>query len=124
MIKNLAFCFDAFHQAGELMQAEGFQNGFAVQLAFQVEEVFEGAVGEVDPVVAVEQQQPLQHGIEKELLPGQGLVGGFFLPEAGGLPFVKELPLLATELAAPPEVKASAPAQGQKSQQRPHGLEN
>ena len=86
------------------MHAQRFHDGFAAQLGFQAEQIFEGAVGEINPAVAVEQQQPFQHAVEQDLLLRLGVNGRLLLPPLKILHVGLHLPLLAAEFLPPPEM--------------------
>ena len=89
------------------MHAQGFHDGFAAQLGFQAEKIFERAVGEVNPAIAVEQQQPLQHAIEQDLLLRLGVSRRLLVPPLKLLHFSLHLPLLAEKFMPPPEMQAA-----------------
>ena len=121
VIEHLAVAFDAFDQRGEFMHAQGFHDGFAAQLGFQAEKIFEGAVGEVNPAVAVEQQQPLQHAVEQDLLLRLGVNRRLLVPPLKLLHFGLHLPLLAEIFMPPPEMNSHGGGD-RDDQGRPHVL--
>jgi hypothetical protein len=86
------------------MHAQGFHDGFAAQFGFQAEKIFERAIGEVNPAVAVEQQQPLQHAVEQDLLLGLGVNRRLLVPPLQLLHFGLHLPLPAEKFMPPPEM--------------------
>jgi hypothetical protein len=102
------------------MQAQGFHDGFAAQLGFQAEKILEGAVGEVNPAVAVQQQQPLQHAVEQDLLLRLGVNRRLLVPPLKLLHFGLHLPLLEEKLLPPAEVDSDGRGKGKNGQERPH----
>ena len=103
------------------MQAQRFHDGFAAQLGFEAEQIFEGAVGEVNPAVAIEQQQAFEHGVEQDLLLRLGVNRRLLLPPLQILHLRLHLPLLAAEFLPPPEMDPTAAASADDGQDRPHG---
>jgi len=102
------------------MDAQGFHDGFAAQFGFQAKQIFEGAIGEVNPAVAVEQQQPFQHAVEQDLLLRLGVNRGLLFPPQRVFPVSLNLPLLAPEFSSPPEMNAKDGYNSQNRQERPH----
>jgi hypothetical protein len=94
------------------MQAQGFHDGFAAQLGFQAEKIFERAIGEVNPAVAVQQQQPLQHAVEQNLLLRLRVNRRLLVPLLQFLHFGLHLPPLAEKFMPPPEVDSNGCGKG------------
>jgi hypothetical protein len=105
------------------MHAQGFHDGFAAQLGFQAEKIFERAIGEVNPAVAVEQKQAFQHAVEQDLLLGLGVSRRLLLPPLKLLHLGLHLPPLAEKFMPPPEVNCHHGGNGKNSQESPHGDE-
>jgi hypothetical protein len=103
------------------MHAQGFHDGFAAQLGFQAEKIFERAVGEVNPAIAVEQQQPLQHAVEQDLLLRLGVNRRLLVPPLKLLHLGLHLPLLAEKFMPPPEMDGNCREDGRNGQDWPHG---
>ena len=102
------------------MHAQGFHDGFAAQLGLEAEQIFEGAVGEINPAVAVEQQQAFQHAVEQDLLLRLGVNRRLLLPPLKILHVGLQLPLLVAEFLPPPEMNADGGGDGENGQERPH----
>jgi len=105
------------------MHAQGFHDGLAAQLGFQAEKIFERAVGEVNPAVAVEQEQALQHAVEQDLLLGLGVSRRLLVPPLKLLHLGLHLPPLVKKFMPPPEVNCHHGGNGKNSQESPHGDE-
>jgi hypothetical protein len=103
------------------MHAQGFHDGFAAQLGFQAEKIFERAIGEVNPAVAVEQKQPLQHAVEQDLLLGLGVSRRLLLPSLKLLHLGLHLPPLVEKFMPPPEMNSHGGGKGKNGQEWPHG---
>jgi hypothetical protein len=102
------------------MHAQGFHDGFAAQLGFQAEKIFERAIGEVNPAVAVEQQQTLQHAVEQDLLLGLGVNCRLLVPPLKLLHFGLHLPLPAEKFMPPSEMNSDGGGKGKNGQEWPH----
>ena len=120
VVKNLSLGLDAVNEISKLMQSQGFHDGLAAQLGLDAEKIFEGAVGEINPAFAVEQQQSFQHGIEQHLLLRLRFNGGLLLAAAGVLHLGVNPLLLAKKFIPPPEVEADRTAEGEDGQEGPH----
>ena len=106
VVEHLSVAFDALDEVVEFMHAQRLHDGFAAQLGFQAEQIFEGAVGEVNPAVAIEQQQAFQHAVEQDLLLRLGVNRGLLLPPLEILHLGLQLPLLVLEFLPPPEMNS------------------
>jgi hypothetical protein len=62
------------------VNAEGFHEGLAAEVRCGAKQLFEGAVGELNAVIAIEDQDALDHAVEQGFLLGAGL--GLQLPPA------------------------------------------
>src|ERR1035437_10944912 len=102
------------------MHAQGFHDGFAAQLGFQAEKIFERAIGEVNPAVAVEQKQTLQHAVEQDLLLGLGVSRCLLLPSLKLLHLGLRLPPLVEKFMPPPEMNSHGGGKGKNGQEWPH----
>jgi hypothetical protein len=94
------------------VQAERFHDGFAAQLGLDAEQVFEGAVGEVNLPVPVEQQQAFEHGVEQNLLLRLGVNRCLLLPPLKILHVRLQLLLLSAEFLPPPEMDSNGGSDG------------
>jgi len=94
------------------MHAQGFHDGFAAQLGFQAEKIFERAVGEINPAVAVEQKQTLQHAVEQDLLLGLGVNRRLLVPPLKLRHLCLHLPPLAEKFMPPPEMNSHGGGKG------------
>ena len=100
VIENLPFGLDALDEFGQFVQAQRLHDGFAAQFGFEAEQIFEGAVGEINFPVAVEQQQAFEHGIEQHLLLRLGVNRRLLLPALGFLHLRRALALLARGISS------------------------
>jgi len=94
------------------MQPQGFHDGFAVQFGFQAEKFLERAVGEVNPAIAVEQKQTLQHAVEQNLLLRLGVNCRLLVTLLELLRFGLHLPLVVKEFMPPPEMNSDGCGKG------------
>ena len=122
VIENLAVAFDPLDQRGEFMHAQGFHDGFAAQLGFQAEKIFECAIGEINPAVAVEQQQALQHAVEQDLLLRLGVNRRLLVPPLQLFHLGPHLPPLVEKFLPPPEVNRHGHSQSEDGKDRPHNI--
>ena len=120
VIEHLLFRLDALDEFGELVKAQRLHDGFAAQLGFQAEEIFEGAVGEINFPAAVEQQQTLQHGVEQHLLLRLGVNGRLLLTALEVFHIRLHLLLLPAEFLPPGEMNADGGGDREDGQERPH----
>ena len=124
VVEDLGLGLGAAGEVIEFMEAEGFHDGFAAEFGLDVEQVFEGAVDEVDFVGAVEEEQALEHGVEEDLLLGFGVNGGLLLAALGGFEIGDGLALLLEESAAPPEMGGAEGGQREDEQEKPHAIDS
>jgi hypothetical protein len=94
------------------VQAERFHDGFAAQLGLDAEQIFEGAVGEINLPVPIEQQQAFEHGIEQNLLLRLGVNRRLLLTPLEILHVRVQLHLLAAEFLPPPEMNSNGGSDG------------
>ena len=120
VVKNLAVHLHPFHERRQFMQPEGLHDGFPAQLGLDPEEVFEGPVGQVNPVVPVQQQQPLDHGIEQHLLLRVRIRHGLLLPALQILQIQQLFLLELAPLFAPPEMLGDQDGDQQDGHGPPH----
>ena len=105
VIENLPFGLDALDEFVKFVQAQRFHDGFAAQLGLDAEQVFEGAVGEVNFPVAIQQQQAFEHGIEQNLLLRLGVDRCLLLAALVDFNLRRALSCCA-EFRPPPEMKS------------------
>ena len=100
VVKHLALGLDAPDQFVQFVQAQRFEDGFAAQFDFEAEQIFERAVGEVNFLRAVQQQQAFDHGIEQHLLLRLGVNAGLLLAALGSFNLRRALALQRGEFRA------------------------
>ena len=61
---------EAESERGQFVPAEGLHDGLAVNIGGDIEELLEGLVDHPDATLLIEQQNALDHAIEKRLLAG------------------------------------------------------
>ncbi len=120
VVKNLSLGLDARDQFGEFVQAQCLHDRLAAQLGFQIEQVLERAVGEVDPAFAVEQQQAFEHGIEQNLLLRLRINGCLLLASAAFLHLGVNLLPLTKKSLPPREMDCDGGGNRNDRQEWPH----
>jgi hypothetical protein len=123
-VKHLALGEDALVELLEAIEVEGFEEGLALEIAFDAEELVEGLVAEADSALGVEQEDPFDHAIEEGEFPGlEFAVGMLLLVLEGGEVGSGAGELLVNPVAASfPEPRGDRDGEeDQESPEGPHG---
>jgi hypothetical protein len=121
---EVRFALHLFPELEQFVRAEGFEDCFAADFAFDIEKIAQGLVNRLDSPMAIEQEKAFRHGVEKSLALGFGSFGGKLFAVAETVNFTLLIGDLlfsdASALRGAPLKKNQGGEQGYDDERGPH----
>jgi hypothetical protein len=108
IIEHAAFIAEPFEQIRNLVPAQRFEGRFAAQTGVRPKKSVKGAVGDANATLFVEQQNTLDHAVEKRFLLGERTLNGGAGKLLKAFAFSARLLVGAGEFIAPPEMNSDS----------------